>query len=110
MTVTELTRLNAEQIKPKIGSRVLNSKAELLSGQLTDEINELLERRGVLVFPEIHFTDEEQVAFSNMLGGNATDALAHSERTITTESYLDPKLIERTPPNEILFPLEAATA
>lgn len=73
MTVAELTRLTVEEIKPKIGSRVLNSKAELLSGEFTDEINELLERRGVLVFPQIHFTDEEQVTFSNMLGGNATE-------------------------------------
>jgi alpha-ketoglutarate-dependent taurine dioxygenase len=73
MTVTELTRLTAEEIKPKIGSRVLNTKEELLSGTFTDAINELLEQRGVLVFPEIHFTDEEQVVFSNMLGGNATE-------------------------------------
>jgi len=73
MTVTELTRLKFEDIKPKIGSRVLNSKEELMSGELTEEINELLERRGVLVFKKINFTDEEQVRFSNMLGGNATE-------------------------------------
>jgi len=73
MAVTEITRLKTEEIKPKIGSRVFNSKDELLSGALTDEVNELLEQRGVLVFPEIHFTDEEQVKFSNMLGGNATE-------------------------------------
>lgn len=73
MAVTEITRLKTEEIKPKIGSRVFNSKDELLSGALTDEVNELLEQRGVLVFPEIHFTDEEQVKFSNLLGGNATE-------------------------------------
>ena len=73
MAVTELTRLKYEDIKPKIGSRILNSKEELMSGELTDEINELLERRGVLVFKKINFTDEEQVKFSNMLGGNATE-------------------------------------
>jgi len=73
MAVTELTRLKFEDIKPKIGSRILNSKGELMSGELTEEINELLERRGVLVFKNINFTDEEQVKFSNMLGGNATE-------------------------------------
>ena len=73
MAVTEITRLKTEEIKPKIGSRVFNSQDELLSGALTDEVNELLEQRGVLVFPEIHFTDEEQVKFSNLLGGNATE-------------------------------------
>lgn len=73
MAVTELVRLKAEPIKDKIGSRVLNSKEELLSGDLTDEINDLLEQRGVLVFKKIDFTDEEQVRFSNLLGGNATE-------------------------------------
>lgn len=73
MTVKEMTRLRTEDIKPKIGSRVLNSKDELLSGTLSNEINERLEQRGVLVFPEVHFSDDEQVAFSNMLGGNATE-------------------------------------
>ncbi|MFA7603281.1 MAG: TauD/TfdA family dioxygenase [Novosphingobium sp.] len=73
MAVTEITRLRVEEIKPKIGSRVLNSKDELLSGELTAEVNELLEARGVLVFPEVHFSDEEQVIFTNLLGGNATE-------------------------------------
>jgi alpha-ketoglutarate-dependent taurine dioxygenase len=57
-----------EPIKPLIGSRVLNDKKELLSGKFASEIRELLEQRGVLVFPEIHFNDEEQIAFTNTLG------------------------------------------
>ena len=73
MAVLEKAKLKYEEIKPKIGSRVLNSKEELLSGELTDEINDLLEQRGVLVFKKINFTDEEQIAFSNSLGGNATE-------------------------------------
>lgn len=60
--------LTHEPIKPNIGSRVLNSKHELLSGALASEIRELLEMRGVLVFPEIQFTDEEQIAFTKTLG------------------------------------------
>jgi alpha-ketoglutarate-dependent taurine dioxygenase len=68
MTVATRARLEAEDIKPKIGSRVLNSKEELLSGALASEIRELLSRRGVLIFPEINFTDEEQVAFTKTLG------------------------------------------
>lgn len=57
-----------EQIKPLIGSRVLNSKKELLSGDLGNQIRELLQERGVLVFPEVNFTDEEQIAFTKTLG------------------------------------------
>jgi alpha-ketoglutarate-dependent taurine dioxygenase len=62
-----------EDIKPNIGSRILNSKQELLSGALAGELRELIERRGVLVFPEIHFTDPEQLAFTNTLGRNLTE-------------------------------------
>ena len=60
--------LSTEEIKPLIGSRVLNDKKDLLSGKFSSEIRELLEQRGVLVFPEIRFTDEEQIAFTNTLG------------------------------------------
>jgi alpha-ketoglutarate-dependent taurine dioxygenase len=65
---TRPTSLVTEPIKPLIGGRVLNDKQDLLSGKFASEIRELLEQRGVLVFPEIHFTDEEQVAFTNTLG------------------------------------------
>jgi alpha-ketoglutarate-dependent taurine dioxygenase len=60
--------LTYEDIKPKIGSRVLNGKKELLSGALAGKLRELIEQRGVLVFPEIYFTDEEQIAFTKTLG------------------------------------------
>ena len=67
-TQSTQTRLVQEPIKPNIGARVLNSKAELLGGELADEIRELLQERGVLVFPEINVTDEEQIAFTKTLG------------------------------------------
>jgi alpha-ketoglutarate-dependent taurine dioxygenase len=66
-TVAKL-RLESESIKPSIGSRVLNSKSELLSGELAGDIRDLLEARGVLVFPQISFTDAEQVQFTKTLG------------------------------------------
>jgi integrase len=40
-----------------------------------------------------------------MGGGDATAALRHSERSITTDSYIDPKLLDRAPANEGLFSL-----
>lgn len=57
-----------EEIKPLIGSRILADKEALLSGRHAEEIRELLEQRGVLVFPLINFNDEEQLAFTNTLG------------------------------------------
>jgi alpha-ketoglutarate-dependent taurine dioxygenase len=73
MNIMQSTRLLFETIKPKIGARVLNSKAELLSGELSPAINDLLEQRGVLVFKQLHLTEDEQIQFSNSLGGNATE-------------------------------------
>ena len=60
--------LQHRNIKPLIGSEILADKAALLSGGHAAEIRELLEQRGVLVFPKIHFTDEEQLAFTNTMG------------------------------------------
>jgi alpha-ketoglutarate-dependent taurine dioxygenase len=62
------SRFAHEVIRPSIGSRVLNSKPALLSGEFAREIRELLDQRGVLVFPEINFTDDEQIAFTKTLG------------------------------------------
>jgi alpha-ketoglutarate-dependent taurine dioxygenase len=68
MSVTEQVRLKHEIIKPGIGARVLNSKEELLDGSLGDSLRALLEDRGVLVFPKIGFTHQEQVAFTKTMG------------------------------------------
>lgn len=37
MNIATKTRLNAEEIKPKIGARALNGKAELLTGEPSAE-------------------------------------------------------------------------
>lgn len=63
-----LEKLEATDISPLIGSKVHLSKDALLSGQHSDELKDLLEQRGVLVFPEINFSDEEQVVFTETLG------------------------------------------
>jgi len=57
-----------EEISPLIGSRVHLRKKDLLSGEYGEVLQDLLERRGVLVFPKIDFTDEEQVTFTRTIG------------------------------------------
>ena len=42
MSATTITRFVHEEIKPRIGSRILNSKEELLAGDLGPQIRELL--------------------------------------------------------------------
>jgi alpha-ketoglutarate-dependent taurine dioxygenase len=68
MALAEQTRLKVEAIKPMIGARVLTDKQALLSGEHAAELMDVLEQRGVLVFPQVNFTDEEQIAFTNTLG------------------------------------------
>jgi alpha-ketoglutarate-dependent taurine dioxygenase len=64
-TTTELT--------PRIGTEIRADKAELLSGEYAGRIRELLEQRGVLVFPQINFDDQEQVVFTKTLGTFAAE-------------------------------------
>ncbi|MGB8363534.1 MAG: TauD/TfdA dioxygenase family protein [Rhizomicrobium sp.] len=94
MTVAEKIRLAHEPIKPKIGSRILNSKKELLSGALAGELCELIEQRGVLVFPEIHFTDEEQIAFTKTLGKFLPEIQGEEVYKISLDKSLNRKSTE----------------
>lgn len=77
--------LSTEDIKPFIGTRVLADKATLLSGKYAGEIRELMEQRGVLVFPEIHFDDEEQVAFTRTLGNLAPEMFGETVYKVTLD-------------------------
>lgn len=94
MSVSTQTKLRTEAIKPKIGSRVLNSKEELLSGELADELRDLIEQRGVLVFPQISFTEEEQIAFTKTLGNYAPENADGSVSKITLDVKENPSAAE----------------
>ncbi|MEO6093101.1 MAG: TauD/TfdA family dioxygenase [Novosphingobium sp.] len=94
MTVATETRLRAEEIKPAIGTRVLNSKEELLSGELAPALRELLEARGILVFPKINFTDEEQIAFTRTLGKFASEGEREGVTKITLDAKENPSSAE----------------
>ncbi|MCB2063774.1 MAG: TauD/TfdA family dioxygenase [Novosphingobium sp.] len=94
MSVQTQAKLRHEPIKERIASRILNTKQELLAGGIGDEIRDLLEQRGVLVFPKIDFTDEEQIAFTKTLGTFAPEHQGDPEEVspITT----DPKIAGHT--------------
>jgi alpha-ketoglutarate-dependent taurine dioxygenase len=83
MTVASELEFAVEELKPEIGSRVIADKALLLSGANTGELRALLERRGVLAFPEIHFTDAEQIAFTRTLGAYVADRADGGATTIS---------------------------
>jgi len=81
------TRLQHRNIKPLIGAEVLADKSALLSGDHASEIRELLEERGVLVFPQLNFTDEEQLAFTATMGTVGHERTGEELTTIS----LDPE-------------------
>ena len=68
MNVMSNTRWEVSEIAPLIGCSIRADKQTLLSGAKAREIRELMESRGVIVFPEINLTDEEQIAFTHTLG------------------------------------------
>ncbi len=84
------TQFNHEEVKPNIGSRVLNSKQELLSGEIAQDIRDLLEARGVLIFPKINFTEDEQIAFTKTLGTFAPEGGANGASKITLDEKENP--------------------
>lgn len=58
-----------EDIKPKIGSRVLwDSRDDLFTPEAARAIRAKVEERTVLVFPEVDLTDEEQLRFTEAMG------------------------------------------
>jgi alpha-ketoglutarate-dependent taurine dioxygenase len=52
----------------RVGARAAVRRDEVLAPAFASECLDALERYGVLLFPQIGFTDEEQVAFSRNLG------------------------------------------
>lgn len=73
MSVSISEKLKSTPISPFIGSHIHLKKDDLLSGEFASELRELLEQRGVLVFPKINFTEEEQVRFTKTLGNLAPE-------------------------------------
>jgi alpha-ketoglutarate-dependent taurine dioxygenase len=94
MSAVEQATLHRD-IKPEIGAEILLDKAALLSGEHAEELRELLELKGVLVFPQVHFTDEEQIAFTKTLGtfapemsGSEVYKVTLDKRHTATADYL----------------------
>jgi alpha-ketoglutarate-dependent taurine dioxygenase len=55
-------------LKERIGTEVRTDAQTLLTPEIAAEVRRLLVERGVLVFKEIHLTDEEQVTLARMMG------------------------------------------
>lgn len=82
--------LKSTEINRYIGSKVHLSKDDLLSGEYSSEIRELLEQRGVLVFPKIDFTNEEQIKFTETLGKLAPEMAGEPVYKVTLDTNTNP--------------------
>jgi alpha-ketoglutarate-dependent taurine dioxygenase len=60
--------IEIKPIKAHIGATVHVGRSELNKPEVVRAILEAVEERGVLVFPRINLTDEEQIAFTDSLG------------------------------------------
>ena len=77
--------LESRTIAPLIGSQVLASKQELLSGRHAAALRELLEQRGVLVFPRLDLSEAEHIAITRTLGTYASDTADESSTAISLD-------------------------
>ena len=74
MNAVTITRLKSRRQSSRRSAPACSiPRKSCCRGTLSAEINELLEQRGVLVFKQLHLTEEEQIQFTNQLGGNATE-------------------------------------
>jgi alpha-ketoglutarate-dependent taurine dioxygenase len=62
-------RVKIEPLKEHIGARIEVDRARLGDPEMGRQCLRLLDQYGVLVFPELGITDEEQLAFTDSLGG-----------------------------------------
>ena len=81
--------LETRDLQPRIATEIRSDKQTLLSGEHAGEIRDLLEQRGVLVIPQINFTDEEQVAFTETLGTLATESRGQRVYNVTLDTSVN---------------------
>ena len=63
-----MSKVRIENAKPLVGGIVHVDKANLCDPDVIAELKAALEERGVLVFPRLFATDEEQLAFTDAFG------------------------------------------
>jgi alpha-ketoglutarate-dependent taurine dioxygenase len=114
MTATK-TALATQDLTPVIGTRIDAERETLLSGEYGPELRALLQERGVLIFPRIGFTDDEQVEFTKTLGTLAYDyngyAMAEGKPQAIFKVSLDEEVspTARSLRNSLLWHLDGTT-
>lgn len=98
MDMVQTPQVDFEPIKPLTGSIVRARREALFDPAVARRCREMLDERAVLVFPQVSFTDEEQLAFTDLLGGrlNLSSAATTGKTDDVYKVTLDKK-INRAP-------------
>ena len=114
MPVTD-TGLAYEDLSPVIGTRIDADRETLLSGKYGKELRALLQQRGVLIFPQVDFSDDEQVEFTGTLGTLAYDYNGYAMEGGKQQAIFKVSLDETVSPtarslkNSLLWHLDGTT-
>ena len=81
--------LTIRDLTPRIATEIRADKVTLLRGEHAAKFRELLEQRGVLVFPQIGFTDEEQITFTQTLGTFAPEMRGEKVYKVTLDTKVN---------------------
>jgi alpha-ketoglutarate-dependent taurine dioxygenase len=81
--------LATKDVTSRIATEIRADKRTLMSGAHASEIRELLEQRGVLIFPKINFSDEEQIAFTQTLGKFAPEMRGDMVYKVTLDTKVN---------------------
>lgn len=93
MATAVSSRWEVTDVAPRIGSAIHADKETLLSGERAQDIRSILEERGVVVFPQIGFTNQEQIAFTHTLGTFAhQDGEGDPDQDLLYPITMDPKV------------------
>jgi alpha-ketoglutarate-dependent taurine dioxygenase len=63
-----MTRFETVELTPRVGTEIRADRETLLNGSRADELRDLLEARGVLIFRSLFFNDRDQKAFASTIG------------------------------------------
>jgi alpha-ketoglutarate-dependent taurine dioxygenase len=81
--------LTTKDLTPRIATEIRADKKTLLGGEHATKLRELLEQRGVLVFPKINFTDDEQIQFTQTLGTFAPEMRGEKVYKVTLDTKVN---------------------
>jgi alpha-ketoglutarate-dependent taurine dioxygenase len=96
--LAERSGITTTELTPLIGTEIKADAETLLSGKFAKDIRALLEQRGVLVFRNVQFADEQQIAFTRTLGtqaheysGGAVGGKKHDIFKVSLDSRVNPR-------------------